>query len=571
VFTCSGANARLTIYNCLSYYAEAQEQENTMNWLMRLAGVLVGAGLAQGAALAEELPHLQRNGDVTQLIVDGAPFLALAGELHNSSPSSPAYMAPIWDRLARNGVRTVIGAASWELVEPEEGRYDFTAVEDQIKQARSRKMRLVLIWFGAYKNAESTYAPSWVRRDETRFPRAQRDPNAKAKGIAAFLKGPILSVFSEKLVQADARAFAALMRHIKKVDRNQTVILMQVENEVGLLGDSRDRSPLANVAWDQQVPAALMNYLRDHRADLRPGLVELWERQGSRQSGTWAEVFGTTNAAEEIFMAWGFGRYVDTVAKAGLAEYSLPMYANAWLGPQPGSLEPGDYPSGGPVARMMDVWKAAAPSLALLAPDIYIDDFSGTLADFRRPDNPIFIPEARFDAGNLFVALGQYDAIAFSPFGIEDGAEDNEVFQAYRVLNEMTELTARAQREKRMRGFKIASGARQQETLGGYDLSISGPRSTMGAFGPGTGTAEKAQATGYGLVINSAENEFLVVGRAVSINFSATNAQVEIDSAHEGVFENGRWIPGRTLNGDERFFLFPNDSLRIVKVTLLRR
>ena len=409
-----------------------------MSGVRRLVGFIIGAALTQGAVWAQELPHLQRNGEVTQLIVNGAPYLALAGELHNSSPSSPAYMAGIWDRLAANGVRTVIGAASWELVEPEEGRYEFAAVDDQIKQAHARNMRLVLIWFGAYKNAGSTYAPSWVRRDEARFPRAQLDPAAKPTGIAAFFRSvPILSVFSEKLVQADARAFSSLMRHIKSVDHEQTVIMMQVENEVGLLGDSRDRSPPANAAWSQRVPAELTSYLRKHSADLRPGITEAWGRHGSRQTGTWAEVFGTETSAEEIFMAWAFGRYVDRVAKAGAAEYALPMYANAWLGPQPGSLQPGDYPSGGPGARMMDIWKAAAPSLALLAPDIYVDDFNGTLTDFRRPNNPIFIPEARFDAGNLFVALGQHNAIAFSPFGIEDGAQDAEVFQAYRLLNEI--------------------------------------------------------------------------------------------------------------------------------------
>jgi hypothetical protein len=247
------------------------------------------------------------------------------------------------------------------------------------------------------------------------------------------------------------------------------------------------------------------------------------------------------------------------------------MYANAWLGPQPGSLQPGDYPSGGPVARMMDIWKAAAPSLALLAPDIYVDDFNGTLTDFRRTNNPIFIPEARFDAGNLFVALGQYNAIAFSPFGIEDGAVDSEVFQAYRMLNDMTGSITNAQRDGRILGFKLASGAQQQETVGGYGLNISGPNGTLGAFGPGTGTAEQAKATGYGLAIKSADNELLILGRGVSINFSAPGAQVEIDSAQEGVFKNGNWIPGRTLNGDERFFLFPNDSLRIVRLTLLRR
>jgi beta-galactosidase GanA len=543
-----------------------------MKLMTRSIGVLLGAVLAPCTVLAADLPHLHRNGEATQLIVDGAPYLALAGELHNSSPSSPAYMAPIWDRLANAGLRTVIGAASWELVEPEEGRFDFAAVDDQIKQASARSMRLVLIWFGAYKNAASTYAPSWVRRDVARFSRAQRDPAARSKGIAAFLGAqPILSVFGEPLVQADARAFATLLRHIKSVDRRQTVIMIQVENEVGLLGDSRDRSPPAEAAWTAQVPAGLMKYLQENRAELRPGLAETWGRQGFRSAGSWAEVFGADRAAEEIFMAWGFGSYLERVAKAGTAEYALPMYANAWLGPQPNSLEPGDYPSGGPVARMMDVWKAAAPSLALLAPDIYVEDFSGTLADFRRPNNPIFIPEARFDAGNLFVALGQYHAIAFSPFGIDDGAENNEVFQAYRLLNEMTALITSAQREARILGFKIASGAQQKENVGNYELNISGPRGTLGAFGPGTGAASQAKAGGYGLVIRTGENELLVVGRGINLGFSSPGAQVELDSAQEGTFRNGTWIPGRTLNGDEHFALFPNDSLRIVRLRLLRR
>jgi beta-galactosidase GanA len=430
-----------------------------MNWKNWVGGLYLSALF--NPVHAEGLPHLQRNGDATQLMVDGAPYLALAGELHNSSASSPEYMRPLWDQLARNGVRTVIGAASWELVEPEEGRYDFTAVDDQIKQARAHQMRLVMIWFGAYKNAESNYAPSWVRRDAMRFERGLRDPAAKPAGIAAYLKGPHLSAFGENLVASDARAFAALMRHIFEVDRNRTVIMVQVENEVGMIGTARDHCPLANTAWDSQVPAQLMDYLREHRAGLRPELLEIWGRQSFREAGTWAEVFGTDEAAEEVFMAWAFGRYVGRVAKAGAVEYPLPMYANAWLGPQPGATHPGDYPSGGPVARMMDVWKAAAPALALLAPDIYIDDFNGTLSDFHRSDNPIFVPEARFDAGNLFVALGQHQAIAFSPFGIEDGKFDDEVFQAYRLLNEMTAQITAAQAEGRIHGFSVASGPRQ--------------------------------------------------------------------------------------------------------------
>lgn len=533
-----------------------------MGAMKAMVGLLLGAAV-HGAASAQDLPHFQRNGEATQLFVDGKPYLALAGELHNSSPSSPAYMAPIWDKLARNHVRTVIGAASWELVEPQEGRFDFTAVDDQIRQAHAHGMRLVMIWFGAYKNAESTYAPSWVRRDERRFPRV-------VKASANLDYNPTLSVFGAQLVQADARAFAALMRHIKEVDRSGTVIMMQVENETGLLGDSRDRSALAAAAWRQPVPPALLSYLGQHRATLRPGLLEAWRRNGYRTHGAWAEVFGADKTAEEIFMAWGFGSYVNAVAKAGAAEYPLPMYTNAWLGPQAGMPDPGDYPSGGPVARMMDVWKVAAPALAALAPDIYVDDFAAALAAFKRPDNPVFNPEAKIDASNLFLAIGQYDAVSFSPFGIEDAADDSDLVRAYAVLNEMTDQITAAQAAGRIRGFKVAPGATQKLALGGYEISLSGPYSTVGAFGAGTGSEAKPGGDGYGLVINSAENEFLFVGRGVSAKFAAPEARVELDSIVEGSFDKGVWRPGRSINGDERWYVFPND-VRVIRIRLLKR
>ena len=535
-----------------------------------LVAALAGGLLAAAAASAAELPRVQRNGQAIQLMVDGSPYLALGGELHNSSPSSPAYMAPIWDKLQRNGVRTVIGSASWELVEPQEGRYDFTAVDDQIEQARRRGIRLVMIWFGAYKNAESAYAPSWVRRDEQRFPRATRDAAKRLAGRSPS-NGPILSVFNDRLAQADARAFAALMRRIRQVDKAHSVIMVQVENEVGLLGDSRDRSPLADAAWAQTIPRELIAYMREHRTTLNRWLFELWKRQGFREQGSWAEVFGEDRAAEEVFMAWGFARYVDRVARAGAAEHALPAYANAWLGPTPGAEQPGQYPSGGPVARMMDVWKAAAPSLVLLAPDVYVDDFAAALADYRRADNPVFVPEARLDVGNLFLAIGQYGAIGFNPFGIEDAADGHDLFKAYAVLGEMTELIASAQAEGRIRGFKIVRGGAQKEILGDYEIKVSGPVDTRGMFGAGTGVAAEAPASGYGLIIQSGPAEFLIVGRGVSLEFSQPNAQVELDTVQEGAFRQGRWTPGRTLNGDERHALFPNDRLRTVKIHLLRR
>lgn len=537
-----------------------------------LAAAFCGLMMSYGIVDAAELPRLQRNGQTTQLMVDGKPYLALAGEFHNSSPSSPEYMAPLWDKLARNHVRTAIGVASWELIEPQEGHFDFAAVDDQIQEARAHNMRLVVLWFGAFKNAESNYSPSWVRRDEKRFPRGERDPNAKLKGMGAYFgPNPILNVFSDTVLQADSRAFAALMAHIKKVDRDQTVIMVQVENEVGLRSDSRDRSALGTQAWAQPVPQGLITYFKTHRAELRPNLLESWGRQGFKESGTWAEVFGTDASADEIFMAWAFGRYVDRIAKAGAAEYALPMYANAWLGPTPGSPLPGDYPSGGPVARMLDVWKAAAPSLAVLAPDIYIDDFNGTLAEFKRSDNPIFIPEAKIDAGNLFVAVGRYDAIAFSPFGLEDAPDGHEIFQAYDLLNGIEDLVTSAQAEGRIRGFKVSQGTLDKQSLGGYDFSMTPPIATTGAMGAGTGSDEQAKATGYGLIISTGADEFLIVGRGATIKFSAPNARVEVDSAQEGQFVKGTWQPGRTLNGDERLALLPNDRLRVLRVKLLKR
>src|SRR5699024_3261325 len=445
------------------------------------------------------MPSIARNGAATQLFVDGEPYLALGGELHNSSASSPEYMAPVWDHLAAGSVRTVIGVASWQIVEPEEGRFDFAAVDDQIGQARERGIRLVLIWFGAYKNAESTDAPSWVRRDEARFPRAERDQGNLLTGRFT-LDAPVLSVFGEELVAADARAFAALMAHLAEVDPGHTVIAVQVENEVGLLGDSRDRSALAERAWRAPVPVELLDGLAARGEALRPWLRELWEGRGSRREGTWEEVFGAGREADEVFMSWAFSRYVEQVAAAGVTAKPLPVYTNAWLGPQPNAKTPGQYPSGGPVARMLDVWQIGSPTLNFLSPDIYIDDFSGTLEQYATEDNPIFVPEARPDPALAFIAVGEFKAIGFHPFGIEDVPAGSELFQAYGVLDKLTDVILRAQAEDRIHGFRVRTGERQQVTIGGFDVTISGPLDTRGMFGEGTGTAAEEQI-GYGLVV----------------------------------------------------------------------
>ena len=322
-----------------------------------------------------------------EIIVDGKPFLILGGELHNSSSSSLAYMRTLWPMLVEKKLNTVLAAVSWELIEPTEGKFDFTLVDGIIQDARQNRMRLVFLWFGSWKNGVSSYPPYWVKTDPKRFPLAQ-DRTGKSLNI--------LSTFSAATCDADAKAFATLMRHIRQVDgKEHTVIMMQVENEVGVLGDSRDRSPAAGAAFTEPVPKELMNYLQQHKDSLAPELLDVWRTNGMKPSGTWAQVFGEGGAwaPDSIFMAWQYARYVNKVTAAGKAEYDIPMYVNAWLdGP---SSRAGQYPSGGPLPQVADIWRAGAPRIDFRSPDLYAAQFDEITERFIRNGNPLFIPETR--------------------------------------------------------------------------------------------------------------------------------------------------------------------------------
>jgi beta-galactosidase GanA len=383
-----------------------------------------------------KIPQLKRSENFVQLLVEGKPFIILGGETHNSSTSSPRYMEEkVWERVLALHCNTVLTPVSWELVEPREGRFDFRLVDSLIKTARKRKLRLVLLWFGAWKNTRSNYAPSWVKQDLKRFERAQVIPGKNSDTI---------SCLSESACTVESRAFAALMRHLHRFDgARHTVLMIQVENEVGLSGTARDHSPLAESCFRESVPTKLMAYLQSHRNVLDPTLRETWETSGDRSSGTWTEVFG--RGADEIFMAWHIARYVDRVAQAGRSAYPLPMYVNAWLRQHAGQ-SPGAYPSGGPVAPVMDIWRCAAPSL-ILAPDMdEQNDFAAVCAEYTRGGHPLVIPEARRDeraAAHVFYAVGQHHALCFSPFGIEDVGADSLLADSYHILANMMPILTR--------------------------------------------------------------------------------------------------------------------------------
>lgn len=531
---------------------------------------------------AQALPEIKGG----QLFVDGKPYLALGGELHNSSASIPDYMLPIWEKLNAMHVRTVIGTVSWEDFEPREGSFDYTSIDAQIAQARKYDMRLVLIWFGAFKNASSTYAPHWVRANPGRFPRAVANGNFReAFTYPGAMPRPVVSVFSPELMKSDRAAFTALMKHLAQADPDHRVIMVQVNNETGMLHDSRDRSPLANAAWAQAVPSELVDYLRAHQGALRPEMDAVWARQGRRTSGTWAQVFGTDWQAEEVFMAWHFASYMETLAAAGKKALPLPMYTNAWLGPQESQPVAGQYPSGGPGKRVIDIWKAAAPSLTMLAPDIYLPDAKAPMADYARRDNPLFIPEAQFRTGSLFWALGHHAALGFSVFGIEDGRIDSQLAQAYGLLAHMDGMITRAQAESRIAGILIDDGKPVDIKLGGYKITFRETQNLLkqmmldvGLQAPTApplppsetdiGVPTPGDSRPFGLVIYEGGNSFVILGKGFTVDFAKDSRLAEVDRVEEGHFDKTGWKVSRVLNGDERLSPIPMDKIGMIRIKL---
>jgi beta-galactosidase GanA len=484
-----------------------------------------------------QIPHLRKQGTATQLVVDGKPFLVLGGELGNSSSSSLEYMRPIWPKLVSLNLNTVLVPVYWELIEPAEGRFDFSLVDGLIEEARKHQLRLVPLWFASWKNSMSCYAPAWVKTDQKRFPRSQ---DKTGRGME------ILSPFSQENAEADARAFGAFMRHLREVDGSEhTVIMAQVENEAGMIPDSRDRSDIADKLYNQTVPAELMKYLTERKDTLIPEFREVWGSAGFRTSGTWEEVFGIRVSTEEIFMAWSFARYVDRVAERGKAEYSLPMFVNAAL-IRPGH-KPGQYPSAGPLPHLIDIWRAGAPQIDFLTPDIYFTAFAEWCRKYHRSGNPLFIPEAVLgptSAVNVLYAIGQHDAIGFSPFSIESlqNPEEAPLGRSYAMLAQLAPLILEHQGKGVMAGV-LPEGpeqrAPQQVRLGGYILNFTYERPSPDSLSGG-------------LVIAVGPDEFIIAGTGLIVTFETGGDQIAgLLSVDEGKYVNGRWVPGRRLNGDQ--------------------
>lgn len=495
-------------------------------------------------AFAQKMPEIVkwRNADF-QLLVDGKPFLIRGGELGNSVASDTNVMKPVWPKLRAMNLNTVLAPVYWELLEPQEGTFDFSLVDAMIAQARENQLRLVFLWFGSWKNSMSCYAPDWVKKDYKRFPRTLDSDANPAE---------ILSAFSNEAMNADIRAFRSLMTHLKAIDSDkQTVIMVQVENEMGQLPSARDYSKAASVAFHSAVPHEFIDYLQKNRSTLLPYLKEIWSANGFKTKGNWENVFGHSTATDEIFTAWQYAVYADQVAAAGKAIYNLPMFVNCALN-RP-NIAPGKYPSGGPLPHLIDIWKAGAPHVDMLSPDIYHGDFREWIAQYDRKDNPVFVPEIKMEAENaaqVFYVVGRHKALGYCPFSVESAGESESVAlgKSYKVLEDVSELLL-ANRQATCGVYLDKSHPSDTLVLGDYRIVVSHVCTLPWTDGA---KAEKWTPAGC-VVIQAASNEFWIAGTSVTCTFKRTTETgftTGILSADVALKNTDGWKFIR-LNGDQ--------------------
>ncbi|MCI8713848.1 MAG: DUF5597 domain-containing protein [Ruminococcus sp.] len=520
---------------------------------------------------------------------NGKPWIAIAGEVHNSNSSDPAYMEGVWEQAQKLGMNTLLLPMSWELVEPEEGRFEFGLTDKLVAQARERGMKIVFLWFGTWKNAGCMYAPEWVKKDLARFPRAQVVKGKNKTTLEKFygMSYTTLSYMGEETNRADTKAFTEWMKHLKEVDEKEhTVIGIQVENETGLQGEAREHSDEADAAFAEAVPQGLVDYLKAHTDSMEPEMKAAVEKGAS--AGTWDEVFGPV--AEEAFSAYKIASYVERVAAAGKAVYELPMSVNCWLDKGDAA---GIYPSGGPVAKVMEIWKYAAPSIDVFAPDIYVPYFHQICDQYMKMDNPLVIPETAvhsYAAPRMVYCVGHYHAACFAPFGFEDMGQPFNAVQGYLFGMDVTDPLLQTPQDVEEYGWCARTLHSMMDLLaskyGTKDLQavisekMDMTPMDMSAMDPAKGLAGMMKSNpendtmmfgtfgfkvimnmpmiprkdGVCLVVRESEDTYYILGNACMIApFSADPAKPNYDiiSLEEGCFENGEWKAGRRLNGDE--------------------
>lgn len=522
---------------------------------MMMMKLLLAAALAclLNAVVAAELPRLVTKDGRHALLVDGKPFLILGAQAHNSS-NYPAGLKSVWEAARDIKANTVLMPVAWEQVEPVEGRFDFSFVDTLVAEARKQNQRLVILWFATWKNTSAQYTPEWVKLNPQRFP-AMRDQEGKPSYC--------LTPFGDETLQADKKAFVALMRHLKKIDADQrTVLMVQVENEVGTYGLVRDFGSKAQATFEQPVPAAVLARQKPKAA----------------ASGNWREVYG--DYADEYFHAWAIARYIGDIAAAGRAVYDLPMYVNnALRNPleQPPKPWNKDFASGGPTHDVIDIYKAAAPAIDIVAPDIYNPEsaqVNANLGLFGRADNALWIPEigTKPAYGRFLYAMLGRGAIGVSPFGVDYFNYSNyplgatatdktlvEPFErVYRMFAPIQRLWAQWAFDGKTQGIGEGDDRKpQQLDFPGwtakltYRLGRFGESAWGGEFAkPAPGTEEP---NGGAAMAQIGPDEFILIGHRVRVRMEAAagTSGMMLRAEQGRLDDKGRWVMERVWNGDQ--------------------
>jgi beta-galactosidase GanA len=518
-----------------------------------LAAAALAGLLSLAPAWAAEAPRLVAKDGRHALLVDGKPFLILGAQAHNSS-NYPAGLGPVWAAANDLKANTVLMPVAWEQVEPEEGRFDFSFVDTLIQQARQQNKRLVLLWFATWKNTSAQYTPAWVKLAPQRFP-AMRDKDGKASYC--------LSPFGTETLKHDKRAFVALMTHLKKIDAQQrTVLMVQVQNEVGTYGLVRDFGTKAQAAFEQPVPAAVL-------ARQKPKLAA---------TGSWREVYG--DYADEYFHAWAIARYIGEIAAAGRAVYDLPMFVNnALRNPleQPPKPWANNFSSGGPSWDVIDIYKAAAPAVDIVGPDLYNAESAQVEANlrlFQRADNALWVPEigSKSAYGRFLYSMLGRGAIGVSPFGMDyfdysnhplgATATDKTIVEpferVYRMFASIQRQWAQWAFDGKVRGLGEADDRKpQQLDFPGWTAKLTYRLGRFGEASWGPEFAKPAPGTeepnGGAAMAQLGPDEFLLIGQRVRVRMEpAEGSSGMMLRAEQGRFDaQGRWVMERVWNGDQ--------------------
>ncbi|MCQ2134916.1 MAG: DUF5597 domain-containing protein [Bacteroidales bacterium] len=525
-------------------------------------------------------PRIERlDNSTARIVVNGKPMLMIGGELGNSSASTPEDVKHSFAHLHKMGLNTVLAPVSWELIEPEEGQFDMSSLDVILTEARRNELKVVLLWFGTWKNSMSCYAPEWFKRDTKRFPRAHT-PEGKPVEEASSL--------SKNVLEADRRAFCRIMEYLRDHDATeQTVIMVQVENEIGMIDVPRDYSADAEKLYRSAVPRQLADYIRNNQKSLHPYLKEKIQTQ-AKNNVTWTQLFGDDIYTEEIFQTWTYATYVEQIAKAGRAVYNLPMYVNVALDSR--DRKPGQYPSGGPLAHLIDLWHCGAPSIDVLGVDIYDSGIRSWLSKYHLPDNPLFVPEIRLedkDAMYALYAFGHHGAMGFCPFSIEDYplhtdrkdsdmsgmdlSQDDQlnafsagstyispIVASYRILRQAEPLILERQGTSDMDAVLLDDEQREADIITNDDIRLTIRHSYSLGWEPGARDAEWPEAAC--IILRIGKEDYLVIGSGVVITctdaksgeiWKPGDARIGIAKCESVSITDGTMHVRRHLNGDQ--------------------